>query len=69
MIAYTLTKGRTEYRIQVGKLEGRIVRVVDGKPSTSQEVVRGVEALDRVNELLRQGYKAKRTSNGKPRGR
>jgi len=62
MTKFTLTKGKDQYQITITADEGKIVRYVDGKPSTSSEVVRPIEANDRVSDLIRKGYKAQKST-------
>ena len=53
MTTYVLTKGDDQFRIRINGDEGRIVRVVKGKVSTSERVVRAIEANDEVGILMR----------------
>lgn len=62
MTKYTLTKGKEQIQIMINGDQGHIIRIVDGKPSTSKEVVRAIEANDRVSDLIRKGYKAQKTA-------
>lgn len=49
---------KTTYFILIGKEEARVNKEVDGRRDTSVQVITPLEGTQRLNDLLRRGYKA-----------
>jgi hypothetical protein len=54
---HTIVKGKTVIRFLIGKDRAVVKSEIDGRPSTSVEVLTPTEATNKMNDLVRtQGY-------------